>query len=97
MTFIESVQRVVTPGVRLGLELYDPLFHTKMDCDYLDEKYAKGVEDHDILNQEIFGLDKIEKEIANYDLIDDMGVLWSITKLFTCEKNFSGKKLIRLL
>lgn len=90
MTFIESVQRVVTPGVRLGKQLYDPLFHTEMDGNFLDEKYAP----YDA--HEIYGLDKTEKEAANYDLMNNMGVLWSITKLFTCEKNFSGKKLLRI-
>ena len=92
MTFIESVQRVVTPGVRVANgTMYDPLFHTPMDGDFLDGKYAP----HEMRDLEILGLDKTEKEAANYDLMDNMGVLWSITKLFTCEKNFSGKKLLR--
>ena len=93
MTFIESVQRVVTPGVNPASgTLYDPLFHTEMDVDFLQDKY-----DPKDVYKEIFGLVKTEKEAANYDLMDGMGVLWSITKLFTCEKNFSGKKLLRFI
>ena len=85
MTFIESVQRVVTPGVRVANgTMYDPLFHTQMDGDFLDGNKAPP----EMSDLEILGLDKTEKEAANYDLMDNMGVLWSITKLFTCEKNF---------
>ena len=92
MTFIESVQRVVSPGVRVDNgSTFDPLFHTEMDGECLHENY----EPREMKDQAIFGLDKIEKEAANYDLMKDMGVLWSITKLFTCERNFSGKKLLR--
>ena len=89
MTFIESVQRVVTPSVRNCNKLYDPYFHMEMDGDYFNEKFTSYQKDP------IFGLDQIEKEAANYDLMNNMGVLWSITKLFTCERNFSGKELIR--
>ena len=92
MTFIESVQRVVSPGVRVDNgSTFDPLFHTEMDGECLHENY----EPREMKDQAIFGLDKIEKEAANYDLMKDMGVLWSITKLLTCERNFSGKKLLR--
>ena len=91
MTFIESVQRVVTPGVReANGTLYDPLFHTAMDGDCLNVDY----ETPEMKDKAIFGLDEIEKKTANYEEMKT-GVLWAITKLFTCEKNFSGKKLLR--
>ena len=104
MTFIESVQRVVTSNVRE--DKYDPFFYKEKDGEVLDQQYAalyepfskswKSLYDSESGDDpKVFGLDDIEKQVANYELMEDMGVLWSITKLFTCEKNFSGKKLIK--
>ena len=112
MTFIESVQRVVTPDVRVG-DKYDPFLYKEKDAEIIDPQYAALYEPfseswkrlYDKINRrgktisgddpKVFGLDDIEKQVANYEKMDNMGVLWSITKLFTCEKNFSGKKLIK--
>ena len=112
MTFIESVQRVVTPNVRVG-DKYDPFLYKEKDAEIIDPQYAALYEPfseswkrlYDKINRrgktisgddpKVFGLDDIEKQVANYEKLDNMGVLWSITKLFTCEKNFSGKKLIK--
>ena len=112
MTFIESVQRVVTPNVRVG-DKYDPFLYKEKDVEIIDPQYAALYEPfseswkrlYDKINRrgktisgddpKVFGLDDIEKQVANYEKMDNMGVLWSITKLFTCEKNFSGKKLIK--
>lgn len=93
ITFIESVQRVVSPGIRVDDgPRFDPIFHTKLDGRRLNAQY----EPREMEDQEIFGLDEMEKGAASYDMKKNMGVLWTITKMFTCTRNFSGKKLLRI-
>ena len=71
MTFIESVQRVVTRG-------YSPLKMKKVEINGKIKDIPMTPLEWKVYNRE---------EHSN-------GVLWCITKLFTCDENFTGTSLL---